>query len=71
MTETVLRVSTTEALTYAGTDEILSEAIGVRCPDCHAAPNEPCTNSFTGRPTRIPHPRRHRAATAEPPTLGS
>ena len=68
--ETSTRVSTMEAR-YCGTDEILSEAIDVRCPDCHAAPNEPCTNSFTGRPTRIPHPRRHRAATVEPPMLGS
>lgn len=69
--ETLTRVSKKEARTYAGTDEILSEAIGVRCPDCCSGPNEPCRNSFTGQATRIPHPRRHRAATAEPPELGS
>lgn len=75
-TETILRVSTRDAPRWDGTDEITSEAIGVACPSCPAQAEELCRNSFTGRPTRIPHPRRHRRALGldvppEPPTLGS
>lgn len=42
-----------------GTDEIASEADNEDCPDCPAHAGQLCVNSYTGHPTRIPHPRRH------------
>lgn len=53
-----------------GTTELASEVDGEDCPDCNAHAGELCVNSFTGNHTRIPHPRRLRAAHRRGPIGG-